>query len=215
MTRPLDRECKIPQIGELDAKNGEFWVENPFLLTKTGKNLSAFERNHLYLNIAGHSFLDASFASNADIDADSRSVIAADFDRDGACDLLVGNDGGGPLRLFVNRFPRNNRRVRIRLTGTTSNQPAIGSRVVLQCGGREIVRDLFPANGFMGQAPAELLVGIGEATTIEKLTVRWPTGKAQEFRSLPGDSVITITEGIAKPQIAPLVVRIAKSRSDK
>jgi enediyne biosynthesis protein E4 len=215
VTRPLDRECKLPQIGKLDAENGEFWVENPFLLTKTGKNLSAFERNHLYLNVGGDSFLDASFASNADIDADSRSVIAADFDRDGACDLLVGNDGGGPLRLFLNRFPRKNRRVQIRLAGTASNRPAIGSRVVLHCGGRKIVRDLFPANGFMGQAPAELLVGIGEATTIEKLTVRWPTGKVQEFSNLPGDSVITITEGTAKPQIAPLVVRVPKSRSDE
>jgi hypothetical protein len=199
----------------LDAKNGEFWVENPFLLTTTGKNLSAFERNHLYLNIAGQSFLDASFASNADIDSDSRSVIAADFDRDGACDLLVGNDGGGPLRLFLNRFPRKNGRVQIRLAGTASNRPAIGSRVVLQCGGRKIVRDLFPANGFMGQAPAELLVGIGAATTIEKLTVRWPTGEVQEFPHLPGDSVITITEGTAKPQITPLVVGAAKPHSDK
>ena len=199
----------------LDAKHGEFWVENPFLLTKTGKNLSAFERNRLYLNIAGRSFLDVSFASNADIDSDSRSVIAADFDRDGRCDLLVGNDGGGPLRLFLNRFPRTNRHVRIRLTGTASNRPAIGSRVVLECGGRKIVRDLFPANGFMGQAPAELLIGIGTATTIEKLTVRWPTGKSQEFHNLPGNSEIAITEGSAKPQITPLVVRAVKPRSGK
>lgn len=204
MTQPLDRRSSLPPLGEIDREAGEFWVENPFLMTKMGMNLSAFERNRLYLNLGGESFLDASFASRADIDSDSRSVVAADFDRDGAPDLLVGSDGGGPLRLFLNRFPRTMRRIRIELVGVESNRPAIGSRIVAHCGGRKIVRDLFPANGCMGQGPVELLVGLGDVEKLQRLTVRWPTGRVQEFTDLPVDSQITITEGQSQFKVAEL-----------
>ena len=157
--------------------------------------------------------MDASFASNVDIDSDSRSVIAADFDRDGYCDLLVGSDGGGPLRLFRNSYPWNTRRVRIELIGTTSNRKAIGSRVTLSCGNRKIVRDLFPANGFLGQGPPELLIGVGAAESIDQLTVRWPTGDSQEFTDLATDCVITITEGEGQTQSEPLLAPAVTSKS--
>ena len=116
MTRPLDRNARLPEIGEVDREAGEFWVENPFLMPGSGMNLSAFERNRLFLNVDGSSYIEASFAAQADIESDSRSVVAADFDRDGAEDLLVGSVGGGPLRLFLNRFDRA-ARVRLELVG--------------------------------------------------------------------------------------------------
>ena len=184
MTQPMDRSCMLPQLGEMDDEHGEFWVENPFLLPQLGKNISAYEKNRMFLNMPGGAFLDASFASQADIDSDSRSVIASDFDKDGYCDLLVGSDGGGPLRMFRNSFPWQTRRVRLRLVGKISNRTAIGSRVILECGGRQIVRDLFAPNGFLGQAPAEMLIGVGTSERIEQLTVRWPTGQEQTFTDL-------------------------------
>ena len=94
MSQPLDRSCLLPELGEVDKKAGEFWVQNPFLIPRNGGNLSAFEPNRLFLNTGDNAFLDASFASSANIDSDSRSVVAADFDRDGAPDLLVGSVGG-------------------------------------------------------------------------------------------------------------------------
>ncbi len=181
------------------------WEGNVFRLVTGGSNLSAYERNRLYLNAPGQSFVDASFASSADIDSDSRSAIAADFDRDGAPDLLVGSAGGGVLRLFRNRFPRNMRRVRFELVGTRSNRPAIGARLIAHCGERQIVRDVFPANASMGMAPVEMLMGVGEVERIDSLTVRWPTGKTQQFKDLPVDSEITITEGDAEFEVGPLV----------
>ena len=195
MTQPLNRNCWLPQLGEVDHEAGEFWVENPFVMQQRGMNLSAFERNRLYLNRRGLDFIDASFAGSVDLDADSRSVVAADFDRDGATDLLVGSAGGGPLRLFLNRFQQRGRSLLLNLVGVQSNRAGIGSRVVVKCGSNEIVRDVFPANPFMGQGPAELVIGVGAAETIDTLSVRWPTGETQKFSHLPVDATITITEG--------------------
>lgn len=173
-------------------------------MPQIGVNLSAYERNRLYLNHQGVAFVDASFASGADIDADSRSVVAADFDLDGAPDLLVGSSGGGPLRLFANRFPRTTHRVRIDVRGVESNRPAIGTRVIADCAGRQIVRDLFAPNGCMGQGPPELILGTGAAQRIDRLTIRWPTGRIQEFRNLPVDCRISIREGEPDFAIAEL-----------
>jgi len=183
-------------LGAVDKKSGEFWVKNTFMMPRVGANLSAYERNRLFLNAGTDGFLDASFASRANIDSDSRSVVAADFDGDGAPDLLVGSSGGGSLRLFRNRFPRTSHRVRMNLEGVTSNRKAIGTRVIAHCGNRQIVRDLFTPNGCMGQGPPEMILGLGTATTIDRLSVRWPTGRVQEFHDLPVDCRITIREGV-------------------
>jgi hypothetical protein len=201
VTQPLNRTARLPELGALDRDGGEIWVENPFDIPNSGINLSAYERNRVYLNLRGTGFIEASFATGADIDSDSRSVVAADFDRDGAPDLLVGSVGGGPLRLFRNRFSPASHAVRIELVGLESNRPAIGARVVAHAGGRQIVRDLFPENGSLAQGPPELLIGLGESTIIDRLTVRWPTGKLQEFRNVPADSKVTITEGQPKFEV--------------
>ncbi len=194
MSQPLDRTCKIKPLGKIDSAAGEFWTDT-FQMPKQRDNLSAYETNCLFLNVDGTRFLDASFASQANIDSDSRSVMVGDFNGDLAPDLLVGSVGGGPLRLFMNQFPEGNHRVEIRLKGVESNHSAIGARAVAEANGKLIVRDLFAPNGFMGQGPAWLNFGVGSADRIDKLTIRWPTGKQQVFEDLPVDCVIQIVEG--------------------
>ena len=195
MTQPQNRFAVIPVRDGLDTEAGEFWVENPFMIASSGHNLSAYEPNRTFINLGGLRFFDASFASGADIDSDSRSVVAADFDRDGAIDLLVASAGGGPLRLFLNRIPDAGNRIHIELVGTQSNRAGIGARVKVHAGDRRIIRDLFPVNSFMGQSPPEMIIGIGQAETIDYLSVRWPNGSTQEFRDVTANQRITITEG--------------------
>lgn len=194
MSQPLDRRYKMPALGEVDEDRGEFWVENPFDIPSAGENLSAYETNRLYTNLDGQAFIDVSFTSGVDLDSDSRSVICADFNNDGAEDMLVCSVGGGPLRLFINQFPNRGHRLKVDLIGVDSNVAAIGSRVTVHCGDRRIVRDCFPTNGFMGQSPPELLIGLGDSDHVDRLEVRWPTGKVQFFEGLSADSRITITE---------------------
>src|SRR4051794_14287703 len=108
VSQPLNSTCRLAPLGKVDKEAGEFWVANPFMMPQLGLNLSSYERSRLFLSVKGSSFIDASYPSGTDIDSDSRAVIVADFDGDGWPDLLVGTVGGGPLRLFLNRFPRTN-----------------------------------------------------------------------------------------------------------
>ena len=194
MSRPTDRTCEIEPLGDIDSEGGEFWASSPFAIVKNGENLSAYERNKFYINVDGERFFDASFASNVDLESDSRSAIGADFDGDGDPDLLVASAGGGALRLFANQFDRGNRFVKIKLKGSKSNRSAIGSRIILEMGQEKIVRDLFPRNGCMGIGPTDFLVGVGQATIIDKLTIRWPTGEKQVLENIPTNEALEVEE---------------------
>jgi hypothetical protein len=194
VSRPLDRSCQLPELGEVDRDAGEFWVPNAFRMPQSGHNLSAWERNALFLNTGDGEFTNVSFASGAEIDADSRTAIAADFDRDGRVDLLVASVGGGPLRLFRNRLEQAGRGIAIILKGADSQRSGIGTRMTAVVAGRRIVRDLFPEGGFAGQGPCEVLIGIGDADHCDELLIDWPSGTRQVFQSVAAGTRVRIHE---------------------
>jgi hypothetical protein len=180
--------------GKLDASLGEFWVENPWEIISKGHNLSSYERDRLFLNVSGGDFADVSGLSGADSDGDGRSVVAADFRNDGHLDLLVRQVGGGPLRLFENQFPRRHF-IEVSLRGTKTNRLGIGSRLVLEAGGRKQVREVYPINSFRSQGPIRAHFGLADATRIDRLTIHWPSGEEQELRDLAADRHIIVEEG--------------------
>ena len=176
MSQPLDRTIEIEQLGDLDEEAGEFWRTNVFQFAEGEDNLSAFERNRLFLNTGqGKRFIDASFNSGANIDSDSRSVIATDINLDGKPDLLVGSVGGGPLRLFLNQVKTDNRFLRLQLPEYSGSW--VGTRIILHTSSHLIYRDLFPVNACLGQAPINTTFGIPAGTTVNSASIRWPNGK--------------------------------------
>ena len=203
MTQPFNRLSVIEPQGVLDVEAGELWVSNPWELMSEGVNLSAYERNRLFFNHEGREFIDLSYQSGADIDSDSRSAIAADFDRDGDLDLLVASVGGGPLRLFMNQIPSDGKSVRVLLEGTKSNRLGVGARLQIEAGSRRIVRDVFPANGLMGQHPTEAVIGVGAVNEIDRLLVHWPSGHTQTFQNVPVGGILQIREDAVNYQSLP------------
>ena len=198
MAQPYNRASYLPALGDVDAEIGEFWIGNPWGFHGQRKNLSAYERNRLFLNAGNLRFEDVSYLSGTDSEGDGRASVAADFNRDGMPDLLVRQAGGGSLLLFENHMPAKHY-LDIRLRGGPSNRAAIGARVVASVAGRTIVRDCFPANSFMSQSPSELHFGLGDASELESLTVIWPSGDTQSFHHIAADNLITIVEGSDKP----------------
>ena len=193
MSQPCDRNCKVEQPGSLDAKLGEFWVGNPWEIVAQGHNLSAFERNRVYLNVGGRDFVDVSHLSGADNDGDGRGVVAADFRNTGMPDLIVRQVGGGPLLLYENRLPQAHY-LTVTLRGDKSNRRGIGARLTAEVSGRKIVRELFPANGYLSQGPSQVHFGLAADTKIDKLTIRWPSGRVQVLTGVAADRHVVIDE---------------------
>lgn len=180
--------------GKLDKSLGEFWVSNPFDIASEGHNLSAFERNRAFLNVQGKDFLEISHLTGADNDGDGRAVVAADFRNVGMLDLVVRQAGGGPLLYYENHLPRKHY-LKVSLRGHVSNRQGIGARITAVVKGQQIVRELFPANGFLSQSPSMVHLGLGDAESVDTLTIRWPSGKTQVLKGVKGDRHIVVDEG--------------------
>jgi hypothetical protein len=198
VSQPSDRAATIPAPGALDNSLGEFWVENPWDIVDQGHNLSAFERNRVFLNVQGKSFLDISYLSGADDDGDGRSIVAADFRNTGQMDLLVRQAGGDPpdggtLLLYENHFPKKHY-LHVSLNGHKSNRLGIGAKLIAEVKGQKIYRDLYPINSYRSQMLSQVHFGLGDATQIDKLTIRWPSGKEQVLTNLDGDRHILVDE---------------------
>ena len=190
----MDRLKDLPPIGELDAERGEFWIENPWKMNNRPLNVSAYEPNQVFLNLGTGSFVEIGYHTTADSDGDGRGVMVADVTGDLQPDLLVRQAGGGPIRVYANRFPPTSRLV-VSLTGTKSNRLGVGATIFAEAGGQRLMRQLFPDNNFASSQAAEVRFGLGQAKTVDRLMVRWPSGAVQEFAAVPAGNHIRITEG--------------------
>jgi len=183
------------------------WVDNPWKFGETRENLSAFEPNQVFLNTTRGRFANIGYLTAADSDGDGRGVMVADVTGDLQPDLLIRNSGGGPLRIYANRFPQAGRLV-VSLEGTASNRLGIGATIVAEVEGRRLVRQLFPENNFVTSQACQVRFGLGKATEVDRLVVHWPSGAIQEFTSVPAGRHIRITEG--QPQYKLLVTADSK-----
>ncbi len=193
MSQPFNRGAIVPAPIEPDKRLKNWWVENPWLIAANGKSLSGYERNRIFLNVGGKEYFEISGLTLADSDADGRGTVAADFTNDGMEDVMVRHVGGLPIALYENRFPKTSW-LRVTLRGVKSNREGIGARLVAESNGQKLVRELFPNNGFMGQNAAHVHFGLGAATKLDKLSIRWPNGATQEFKDLDLNRHVRFTE---------------------
>ncbi len=206
MSQPYDRGARIPAPGKVDRALGEFWVENPWEIARSGHNLSSYERKRVFLNVpaapdptnavttCSRDFLDVSYLSGADNDGDGRCVIAGDLRNNGRLDLIVRQSGGGPLFIYENNFPQRHY-LAVSLRGIQSNRLGIGARLVATVKGQNLVREQFPLNSFRSQMPNIVHFGLGDATQVERLVIQWPSGAKQELTNLAADRHIIVEEG--------------------
>ena len=100
--------------------------------------------------------------------------------RDGRLDFLQTNRDQ-PSLLYHNRTAAAGNWIELKLAGTKSNRDAIGARVTLRAGGLRLIREVNGGNGFESQSSTRLHFGLGAATRIDDLEIRWPSGLVQKL----------------------------------
>lgn len=116
-----------------------------------------------------------------------RGLATGDFDNDGRVDALVMDDDG-PVILLHNQGGVTGNWIGLSLAGTgKSNRDAMGARVTLAAGGRTQVREVHTAGSYLSASDKRLLFGIGAATKVDSVTIRWPDGQVETRSNLaPG-----------------------------
>lgn len=161
------------------------------------KSFAGYEQNHLFHNVNGELFKDVSSTSGANSLLDGRGVAIADFDNDGAMDLVVANSGR-EIKLYRNQQGLRNNWLELRLTGRISNRNAIGTRVKLTIGNVSQIREVNCGNGYQSQSTLRLHFGVGANEKIDSIEIRWPRGWIQRFNNPRVNQILTVTEGFRK-----------------
>jgi hypothetical protein len=149
--------------------------------------------NVLFQNLGKGSFADVTGVIGGGA-FDGRGVAFADFDNDGDLDLVVTADSGEPNRLWRNDSVTDHHWLGLRLRGSRSNRSAIGARVVVTTADGTYVQEVSGGAGRGSQNSLALVFGLGTATVVEELSIRWPSGDVRTLRTLPVDRYVDLTE---------------------
>ena len=124
----------------------------------------------------------------------SRGLAAGDIDNDGDLDLLVTNNGQ-TTDLLRNDGGNRGNSLLLHLIGKKSNRDAIGARVRVTTGTKTQVREVKAGSSYLGQNDLRVHFGLGTATQIDRVEIRWPGSGTEVVRNVPVNRIVTIVEG--------------------
>jgi hypothetical protein len=133
-------------------------------------------------------FVDASAASGLDAVGDllARGAAAADYDNDGDVDFAV-SQVGGPLVLLQNRVS-GKYWLEVGLDGF---HPGALVSVVLP-DGRKLQREARAGGSYLSSEDPRCLFGLGSATGVKELVVRWPGGEETRLHDVEANQVVEV-----------------------
>ena len=124
-----------------------------------------------------------------------RGAAAIDYDNDGDLDLAV-TENGGPAHLLANQGGNRNHWLQVRLAGSTSNRDGIGALITVKSGSGTQRRYRRSGSSYLSESDPRLTFGLGDATRVDRLEVRWPSGAIQILEDVPADRLIVVQEPV-------------------
>jgi hypothetical protein len=182
------------QIVISDAKN---W---PAMGTRS---LAGYQQKKLWLSDGAGRFLEVSQLVGATDRYDGRSVALADLGNHGMLDLVVANQRG-PLLLYRNQVAADRNWIAFELEGGCksdgatgcTNRSAVGAQVTVSWNGQQQVQEVSGGSGFCSQNQRRLHFGLGTEPKMEKVVIRWPSGRTQTLT----DVAVNQSHHVREPQ---------------
>jgi hypothetical protein len=158
-----------------------------------GRSLSGYQRKRAWINDGAGRFVDVAQDVGARDTFDGRAVALVDLFNRGVLDVVVANQRG-PLLVYRNTVAPGRHWIGVALEGTTSNRSAIGARVEVHWNGRRQVQEIHGGSGFSAENQRWLHYGLGGAAAVDRLVVRWPSGKVDTLDKPAVDRVHDLKE---------------------
>ena len=192
--RSAGKENYIPVLLNLITKPGVDFTDLANWPAIGDMTWSGYQKKKMFRNLGGQAFKEISASAGVDNDKDGRGIAMGDFDNDGRLDLFQTN-ADQPALFYRGVSEGIGNWVQLRLTGTKSNRDAIGARIRLTAGGLTQIREIDGGNGYASQSMRRAHFGIGKATKVDSVEIRWPSGKTEKFGAIPVNAATHIVEG--------------------
>jgi len=163
---------------------------------RTAQNPYPLEQRKQLLHNLGNGHFEETTAAAGDVfqlAEVGRGLAAGDLDNDGTTDLVVSNNNG-PLRVILNHAGANRAWMGLRLM--SGKRDAYGARVEVHRKGAPTLWRRVRADGsYLSSGDPRILVGLGDAASVESLTVHWPDGRSEAFAVPPLRQYSTLVQG--------------------
>jgi hypothetical protein len=140
----------------------------------------------LFLNDGTGTTFQRATGTGCDAAGDQRALVAFDYDRDGAPDLLI-TQVNGPTLLLRNTIAG---RHWLTIAPEGRGDAGINARVSVTAGGRTTTQIVLAGGSYLAGPPREAYVGLGSATTASLVRVAWADGTTTELHDVPADQVL-------------------------
>ncbi len=151
----------------------------------------------LSMNQKDGTFCDASTEAGPALEEKraSRGLAVGDLFNDGNMDVVVGDIDGAPM-VLRNRGVPGRHWVSFELAGgPKSNRLAINARLKLTAGGVTQTDEIHSGGSYLSQNDLRVHFGLGAATKIDSVEIRWPSGKVETLTNLAADKFYSVLEG--------------------
>ena len=125
--------------------------------------------------------------------AEGRGAALADFNLDGAVDILLVNRNA-PACLWRNDTPGIGHFIEVKAQQGGPNRDAIGGWIEVRAGGKVQRRELTIGGGHAGGQLTWMHFGLGDAAEAEA-RVLWPDGEAEPWRKVAADGFYVLNRG--------------------
>jgi enediyne biosynthesis protein E4 len=126
----------------------------------------------------------------------TRSSVLFDLDGDGDLDIVTNEFNTAP-QVLVSDLAQKKKIgfLQVALNGTVSNRNGLGALVKVTSGGRVYTKYNDGKSGYLSQSVLPLYFGLGDAASVERVEVLWPSGKRSELsRGIAINKTLTISE---------------------
>lgn len=153
-----------------------------------GYSYGGYEKNRLFWNHSGASFVEVGHLNGVALEEDSRNVVADDLDGDGRQDLLVTTFEEWPerqqtLRVFKNETPNPGNWIGVKFREEGNGTSPVGAKVMLRYSGGVQVRDIITGDSYRSQNANTVHFGLGSSTHVENVEVRWLNGRTRTIQN--------------------------------
>ena len=124
----------------------------------------------------------------------ARGLAVGDLFNDGQLDAVIENVDGAP-NVLRNHGVQGAHWVEFELAGVASNRSAIGAEVTIHAGGVAQTTEIRSGGSYLSQNDLRAHFGLGSATFVDTLTLRWPSGRRDTLSHLAADRIYAVLEG--------------------
>ena len=147
-----------------------------------GRSLGGFQQKKVWINDGAGKFNEVALSVGVTETFDGRAVAVADLWNRGVLDVIVANQNA-PVLIYKNTVQPENNWIDFELEGSQSNRSAIGTQVEIFWNGQQQTQEIHGGIGFCSQNQRRVHFGLGKNAKVEKVEIRWASGKIQTIEN--------------------------------